>query len=273
MVSVGVCDALSKQDTVFGTYRSHALYLAKGGDLPQMIAELYGKKTGCTQGKGGSMHLIAPEAGLMGTSAIVGTTIANAVGYAYALKLQGRNSIVVSFFGDGATEEGVFAESLAFAAVHELPILFVCENNFYAIHTPLGTRQGKSQICDRARAHGLAAEQIGNGDIFFIREKTFGAVEKIRRGEGPVLLEVFAYRWCEHVGPGSDFNLGYRSRQEAEPWIKADALLQVGKLVDPAVRETIEVSVEKEIDAAFTFAEESPFPQRADLFSDVFKGE
>ncbi len=140
-VSVGVCEALEPQDIVFGTYRGHALYLAKGGDMRRMVAELYGKATGCTGGKGGSMHLIDSDRGVMGTSAVVGTTIANAVGYAYALRYRRRNAIVASFFGDGATEEGVFAESLNFAALKKLPILFVCENNQYAIHTHQSRRQ------------------------------------------------------------------------------------------------------------------------------------
>src|SRR3984893_17043188 len=163
-VSVGVCAALEARDVVFGTYRGHALYLAKGGDLQRMIAELYGKATGCTKGKGGSMHLIATEKGVMGTSAVVGTTIANAVGYAYALRYRRKQSIVVSFFGDGATEEGVFAESLNFAVLKRLPILFVCENNQYAIHTHQSRRQGKMAICERARAFGLPAERIENND-------------------------------------------------------------------------------------------------------------
>src|ERR1700677_3146591 len=126
-VSVAVCEALRPSDVVFGTYRCHALYLTKGGDLKQMIAELYGKATGCAKGKGGSMHMIAPKAGVMGTSAVVGTTIANAIGYAYAMKLQQRDTVVASFFGDGATEEGVFHESLNWASLKGLPIIFVCE--------------------------------------------------------------------------------------------------------------------------------------------------
>src|SRR3954449_6442541 len=158
-VAVGVCEALRPDDVVFGTYRGHALYLAKGGDLKAMVAELFGKATGCTRGKGGSMHLIAPEQGVMGTSAVVGTTIANAVGYAYALRYRRQDAIVASFFGDGATEEGVFAESLNFAVLKKLPVLFVCENNGYAIHTHQDRRQGNPDICARAGAHGMPAEQ------------------------------------------------------------------------------------------------------------------
>lgn len=164
-VSVGVCQALRPDDIVFGTYRGHALYLAKGGDLKQMIAELYGKATGCARGKGGSMHLIETSVGMMGTSAVVGTTIPQAVGYAYALKYQKKDSIVVSFFGDGATEEGVFAESLNFAALKKLPIIFICENNFYAIHTHQRQRQPISNICDRVASYGIPAERIEYNDV------------------------------------------------------------------------------------------------------------
>src|SRR5881296_4010017 len=134
-VSVGVCEALRQDDVVFGSYRSHALYLAKGGDLKKMIAKLYGKVDGCAKGKGGSMHLVDVRAHVMGASAVVGTTIAQAVGFAYALKLQNKKSIVVNFFGDGAVDEGVFHESLNFAALKKTPVIFICENNYYAIHS------------------------------------------------------------------------------------------------------------------------------------------
>lgn len=271
-ISVGLCEALSPQDVVFGTYRSHALYLAKGGDMGKMVAELYGKRTGCTKGKGGSMHLIAPEVGLMGTSAIVGTTIANAVGYAYALQLRGQNAIVVSVFGDGATEEGVFAESLAFAALKKLPILFVCENNFFAIHTPLLKRQGTSLVRDRARAHGLTTDRVEDGCVFTMYEKARAAVAHVRGGGGPFFLEALTYRWHEHVGPGLDFDLGYRSREEAEPWIQRDALKKTGEKLPAAVREEIERQSESEIETAFAFAESSPFPPLSDLHTDVWKG-
>src|SRR5579885_2281634 len=167
-VSVGVCEALRPDDVVFGTYRGHALYLAKGGGLKPMLAELYGKATGCARGKGGSMHLISLETGMMGTSAVVGTTIPNAVGYAYALRVQRQEAIVASFFGDGATEEGVFAESLNFAALKQLPILFVCENNRYAIHTHQKQRQGRPDICARAEAFGIPAERIEDNDVLAI---------------------------------------------------------------------------------------------------------
>jgi TPP-dependent pyruvate/acetoin dehydrogenase alpha subunit len=270
-VSVGVCEALAPQDVVFGTYRGHALYLAKGGDLKRMIAELYGKATGCTKGKGGSMHLIAADQGIMGTSAVVGTTIANAVGYAYALRHRPQNAIVVSFFGDGATEEGVFAESLNFAVLKRLPILFVCENNQYAIHTHQSRRQGTPAICARVRAHGLAAEGIHGNDLFDLCEWAKEVVARIRAGEGPCFLEVSTYRWKEHVGPNADYHLGYRTEEEAVPWVVGDPVQRLGTALEPAVRARIEGEVEAEIAEAFAFAEASPFPEPEELFQDVFK--
>jgi TPP-dependent pyruvate/acetoin dehydrogenase alpha subunit len=270
-VSVGVCAALGPRDIVFGTYRGHALYLAKGGGLREMIAELYGKATGCTGGKGGSMHLIAPEQGVMGMSAVVGTTIANAVGYAYALRHRRTDAIVTSFFGDGATEEGVFAESLNFAALKRLPILFICENNGYAIHTHQSRRQAKPAICERAWAHGVPAERIDGNDIHRLCQRAQFVVDSIRAGEGPWLLEVMTYRWQEHVGPGHDEHLGHRTEQDAVPWVAGDPLRRLGEALEPAARGRIEEEVDGEIAAAFAFAEASPFPEPAALTCDVFK--
>ncbi len=270
-VSVGVCEALRPDDVVFGTYRGHALYLAKGGAMSRMVAELYGKATGCTHGKGGSMHLIAPEVGMMGASAVVGTTIPNAVGYAYALKYRRRDALVASFFGDGATEEGVCAESLNFAALKKLPILFVCENNGYAIHTPQERRQATPGICDRARAHGLSAERFEDNDVLRLYERTRDVAEQVRAGAGPWFFEVLTYRWREHVGPGTDYQLGYRTEEEARPWVEGDPVATIARRLDPAERARIEAEVGEEVASAFAFAEASPVPEPAELFTDVFK--
>jgi TPP-dependent pyruvate/acetoin dehydrogenase alpha subunit len=270
-VSVGVCAALEKQDVVSGTYRGHALYLAKGGDMNAMVAELFGKAGGCAKGKGGSMHLIAPEVGVMGTSAVVGTTIANALGYAYALKVRRENAIVVSFFGDGATEEGVFAESLNFAVLKKLPILFVCENNQYAIHTHQSRRQGTPVICERARAFGVPAARIENNDVFHILGSALVAASEVRADEGPHFLEVMTYRWKEHVGPGNDYHLGFRTEDEAAAWIETDQVRRLAELVPPSQRERIEDEVAAEIKEAFAFAEASPFPEPEQLYTDVFQ--
>jgi TPP-dependent pyruvate/acetoin dehydrogenase alpha subunit len=269
-VSVGVCEALEERDVVFGTYRGHALYLARGGDLRAMIAELYGKVTGCARGKGGSMHLIDVERGVMGMSAVVGTTIANAVGYAQALRYRKSEAIVASFFGDGATEEGVFAESMNYAVLKQLPILFVCENNRYAIHTHQRKRQGSMDLCGKARAFGMPAERIDGNNVLRLIERARQHVRGIRAGEGPRFLEVMTYRWREHVGPGEDYQLGFRSPEEAEEWKRRDALKQVVEMVGEKAREQIREEVEAEIARAFAFAEMSPFPGADELMRDVY---
>lgn len=271
-VSVGVCEALRPQDVVFGTYRSHALYLAKGGDLKKMVAELYGKATGCAAGKGGSMHLIDVDHGMMGTSAVVGTTVPQAVGYAYAFKLQRKEALVASFFGDGAVEEGAFHESMNFAALKKLPIIFICENNFYAINTPVLRRQPAMNICEKARAYGMPAELIDDGDVLRIYERVKEGADEIRsRKAGPRFYECLTYRWKEHVGPSDDFHAGYRSRAEAEPWFQKDQVKVLASQLDPAVRGQIEAEVEAEIREAIRFAEEGPFPEARELYTDVFK--
>ena len=272
-VSVGVCEALGPDDVVFGTYRSHALYLAKGGNLRRMIAELYGKADGCAKGKGGSMHLIDTHARVMGASAVVGTTIPQAVGFAYALKLQRKDTVVASFFGDGAVDEGVFYESLNFAALKALPMIFVCENNRYAIHTHQSKRQKLDNICERARAQGMPAEQIANNDVQRIYEHVSQSVGQLRRGSpGPFFFECLTYRLKEHVGPNDDFQLGYRTREEAEPWLKNDPIERLGAQLDPAERRRIEGGVEAEIKDAFAFAEQSPWPEASELYTDVYDG-
>jgi len=270
-VSVGVCESLRSTDIVFGTYRGHALYLAKGGDLKAMVAELFGKATGCTKGKGGSMHLIDPEAGVMGTSAVVGTTIANAAGYAYALKTRKSDAIVVSFFGDGATEEGVFAETLNFATLKKLPMLFVCENNGYAIHTGQAKRQGKPDIRGRAEAFGLAAERLDGNDVLGLARRSSEVIAKLRAGEGPQFFEVPTYRWREHVGPGTDYQLGFRSESECEPWIAADPVTRLAAELPIRTQRLIRKQVDAEVAEAFAFAEASPFPDASELMTDLFQ--
>lgn len=270
-VSVGVCEALLPDDIVFGTYRGHALYLAKGGNLNKMIAELYGKATGCCGGKGGSMHLIDVEAGVMGQSAIVGTTIPQAVGFAFAQKYLKSKRIVVSFFGDGAVEEGVFHESMNFAALKKLPIIFICENNYYAIHTHQTQRQSNLNIWQKAQSYNIPSEWIEGNDIFKIYERISQTVKALRSGrEGPFFFECMTYRWKEHVGPGDDFHLGYRTEKERKPWVKNDQVQKLAALLDPKKRKEIETQVEGEIIEAFEFAEKSPFPKDSELFTDVF---
>lgn len=270
-VSVGVCEALRPDDVVFGTYRSHAMYLAKGGDLRAMVAELYGKQTGCARGKGGSMHLVDVAHGVMGTSAVVGTTIPNAVGYAYAMKYRRSDRVVISFFGDGAADEGVWHESLSFAALKRLPVVFVCENNQYAIHTHQLRRQHVGDIVARARAHGMPADRIEGNDVLAIHDRLSETADRLRRGQpGPFFFECMTYRWREHVGPGEDFALGYRTREEAAPWVDGDQVTRLGTMIPAAARSRIEAEVEDEVADAFAFAEASPFPPARELWTDVY---
>ncbi len=269
-VSVGVCDTLRRDDIVFGTYRGHALYLAKGGDLKAMIAELFGKATGCAKGKGGSMHLVDINVGVMGGSAVVATTVPQAVGYAYGFQLQHKDNVVVSFFGDGAVEEGVFHESMNFAALKKLPLIFLCENNLYAIHSRQEARQSGVDICHFARAYDMPAERIEDNDVLAIRDRVGTAVREIRGGApGPRFFECMTYRWKEHVGPNDDYTFGYRSLEEARPWVEGD---QVKRLAEMLGRDAarINTEVEREIAEAFAFAEASPFPPANDLDTDVF---
>jgi TPP-dependent pyruvate/acetoin dehydrogenase alpha subunit len=267
-VAVGVCEALRGDDVVFSTYRSHASYLAKGGNLPAMMAELYGKATGCCGGKGGSMHLIDKQAGVMGTSAIVATTMPLAVGHAYAVRMRGSDSVVISFHGDGAVEEGAFYESLNFAALKRLPIVFVCENNLYAINSPIAERQAGPGIVARAASLGLSAERVGN-DVFKILARARSLVARVRAGAGPQFLECETYRWKAHVGPGDDFDLAYRSEAEAASWKDDDQLKAVGALLGRQARSEIESAAALDVAAAVDYAEKSPFPSPADLFADA----
>ena len=270
-VQVGVCENLEKEDIVFGYYRSHPLYLAKGGTMKAMFAELYGKITGCAGGWGGSMHLVDLEHNVMSTTAIVGSSVPNAVGYAYALKLQGSKKIVVSFFGDGATEEGVVAESWNFAALHKLPILFVCENNELAIHTKRAQRQALLNICARSEANGVPATLIEKYNLETIYDIAGDLIAKIRTGSGPQFLEIATSRWLEHVGPNEDFKLGYRTQDEVAPFREQDEVERIGRLVGTTVRELIDNEIETEINEAIEFAEASEFPQKEELLKYVYQ--
>jgi TPP-dependent pyruvate/acetoin dehydrogenase alpha subunit len=269
--AVGVCDVLRPDDVASASYRGHATYLAKGGDLNTMIAELYGKDTGCARGKGGSMHLIDMGHYVLGGSAVVGTSIPVALGYALALKREGKGRVVAAFLGDGATEEGVFHECLNFASLHKLPVLFVCENNFYAIHEPLSKRWSTNQLCERVRTYGMPAHRIADGDVLEIRRLAGDAIASMRlAGGGPAFLECHMYRWREHVGPGEDYESGYRNRDELQPWQDRDQVSIIGEQLAAGDRAHIDAEIESTIAAAFEFAESSPFPGREDLFTHVY---
>ena len=269
-VSVGVISALTNDDVVSATYRGHAAYLAKGGSLKQMMAELFGKADGCAGGKAGSMHLVDMEHNILGMSAVVATVIPIAVEYALALKRENKGRMVVSFFGDGATEEGVFMESLNFASLHKLPILFVCENNGYAIHAQIEERWASKDLCARVKSYGIPSYSITDGNVFTLQDRAKDLSNNIKNGDGPAFIECMTYRWREHVGPNEDFDGPYRDRAELEPWAANDQVTHVGKMLDPNRLEDINAAIEDEIAEAITFAENSPWPELEKLYEHVF---
>jgi TPP-dependent pyruvate/acetoin dehydrogenase alpha subunit len=271
-VSAAVCDHLERTDVAFGTYRGHALYLAKGGDVGRMMAELYGKVDGCARGKAGSMHLVDPGVGMMGTSAVVATGVSNAVGAALALKMQRSKAIVVCFSGEGAADEGAWHESMNFASLKKLPILFVCENNFYAIYSHVRDRLAGPGLQARSRSYGIEPELIEDHEPMKLHERVGAAVAAVRRGEGPRFLECMTYRWRDHVGPTEDRIHKYRPDVELDAKIDNDNLKIVGDLLPADVRSSIEAAVEKCVAEAIAFAEASAFPEDREVYDHVFSG-
>jgi len=271
VAAVAVCANLKRSDYVFSNHRCHGHYLAKGGDLKGMIAEIYGKAAGCCGGFGGSMHLIDEAAGFMGAVPIVAGTIPLAVGAAFKFKMKNEKRVSVAFFGDAAIEEGVFHEAANFASLHKLPVLFVCENNLYAVYTPLRERQPEHELCGLARAHGIASERLRENDLFDLGARVGAAVERVRAGTGPEFVEILTYRWREHCGPNFDNDLGYRTCEEYESWKGKDplektaALLRAAGVLDPAAEEKLAKKINAEIGLAVKFAKAAPFPVKKDL--------
>ncbi|MCG2726727.1 MAG: thiamine pyrophosphate-dependent dehydrogenase E1 component subunit alpha [Elusimicrobia bacterium] len=269
--SVSVCRNLKKSDYVFSNHRSHGHYLAKGGNLKAMLAEIYGKSTGCSKGFGGSMHLIDAAKGFMGAVPIVASAISLAVGAALKFKMKKERRISVSFFGDGAVEEGIFYESLNFASLHKLPILFVCENNMYSICTPLRDRQPQREIYKLAISHKIKSVQLKERDLLYLYAELKKLIERIREGKGPILVEILTYRWREHCGPNFDNDLGYRSEKEFLKWKARDPLektrrlLYKKNLLNGRMEEKINKKIDIEIENAVKFAKKSPFPCRKDF--------
>lgn len=258
--ALSIC--FNQNDFAVSTHRGHAHYLSKGGNLNSMIAEIYGKATGCAKGKGGSMHLIDTDVNFMGTSAIVGNSIPVGVGLGLSIQLKNTKQISCVFLGEGATEEGVFYESINFAALKNLPVLFVCENNLYSVYSSLSVRQPKNRnIVNLVKSMGLSASTCdGNNSVDcynLLRKK----IKLIRAGKGPQFIEFLTYRWVEHCGPNYDNNIGYREEKEFLDWKKRDPILQMENLInDKIIIDEIKKEIDKEVSQAFKFADESPFP-------------
>jgi pyruvate dehydrogenase E1 component alpha subunit len=274
-IAVGVCHVLRKKDQVLGTYRSHAIYLAKTQDTDDFFAEMCGKDTALLKGKGGSMHLSKPETGFLGSSAIVGSVIPVAVGAAFANKMQGNGKIVAVFFGDGAVDEGTFWESLNVACLMKLPVLFVCEDNDLAVHTHRTHRHGYNSITEIVPRFNCQVFKEETTDVEVVYELTRKAVEQMKATQLPSFIHLKYYRYLEHVGVNEDFDAGYRSRGEFEKWLKADPIkLQREKLITAGFKEDqikkIETEIDGQIDSSIAKARQAPFAKIDELYEGVF---
>ena len=276
-VSAAVGLALRRSDLAVSGHRAHAHYLAKGGRLTAMLAEIYGRIDGCSKGKGGSMHLIDESVGFMGSTAIVAGTIPLGVGLAYGMKYKRADQVSCIFHGDAAVEAGVFFESVNFAVLKKLPVLFLCENNLYSVYSPLSVRQpdGRS-IAKMAEGLGMKSGTGDGNDVAEVYTKTIEALAHIRAGEGPQLLEFSTYRWLEHCGPNYDNDLGYRTEAEylawkaKEPIARFESALLAGGIVSAAEVKQMVLDIEIEINEAFEFADSSPFPNAACAYTDLY---
>jgi pyruvate dehydrogenase E1 component alpha subunit len=276
-VPAGVGAVLRREDFAVGTHRSHGHYLAKGGDLKRMLAEIYGKATGCSGGKGGSMHLVDEAAGFMGSTSIVGGTIPVGTGLGLAISLRGTDAVSCVFLGDAATEEGVFYESVNFALLKKLPVLYVCENNLYSVYSPLRVRQPAGRrLAEMVGCMGVWSESGDGNDVFDVYERTARAAARLRAGAGPAFLEFATYRWREHCGPHFDNDIGYRTEEEYLAWKGRDPIVALEErllregVVDAAGIRELGAAVAREVEEAFAFAEASPFPDAAEALAQVY---
>jgi len=272
-VAVGVCTALQRDDYITSTHRGHGHCIAKGADLKRTMAEILGKETGYCKGKGGSMHIADFSIGMLGATAVVGAGIPIAVGAGLSIKLRKTRQVVACFFGEGASNQGTFHEGINMASVWRLPVIFVCENNLYA----MGTRQSRvmniENIADRAVAYGIPGIAVDGNDVLAVYEATVKAVERARKGEGPTLIECKTYR---HKGHSRVDPAKYRPKEEVEEWLAKDPikrfkekLLQEGAITEAEIQQ-IENEVAAEIEEAVKFAMESSYPEPEEALDDVY---
>jgi acetoin:2,6-dichlorophenolindophenol oxidoreductase subunit alpha len=276
-VAAGVMTTLRPDDVITSTHRGHGHAVAKGADLRYMYAELFGKTAGYCKGRGGSMHINDLSIGMLGANGIVGGGIPHAVGAALAAVYRGQDSVAVPFFGDGATNIGAFHESANLAAVMQLPVVFVCENNGYSEFTPLERHMLLKDVADRAAAYGMPGEIVDGMDAVAVYLAARRLVERARAGEGPALLEAKTYRYYDHQGV-KGLRIPYRTQEEIDSWKERDAITSLEqRLVDAnvAAREELEMvwsDTREEIAAAIAFAEQSPDPDPAHLLDNVYTG-
>jgi 2-oxoisovalerate dehydrogenase E1 component len=273
-VAVGVCAHLRTDDVVFSTHRGHGHALSKGVSCRQLVAELFGRATGCSHGRGGSMHLFAPEVGLMGTSGIVGPCILQAAGAGYTFKLLKSDRVAMAFFGDGAVNNGAFHEGLNLASIWKLPVVFVCENNQYATEVPFRYASGNPSVSSRGASFGMPGIEVDGNDVLAVYSAAEVAVMRARRGDGPMLLECLTYRTRPHAEGMGDFT--YRSKEEVEGWKASDPIrlwerrLVSAGLADERRLAEIAVAIQAEVDDAVRFAEESHWPNPATVCEHLY---
>ena len=273
-IATGVCAHLDHGDAVFSTHRGHGHALAKGVPPRELIAELFGKATGCSDGRGGSMHLFSPEVGMMGTSGIVGPCILQAAGAGYSFKLLENKQVGVAFFGDGAVNNGAFHEGLNLASIFKLPSLFVCENNQFATEVPFEYSAGNTDVAQKATAYNIPGVAVDGNDVLGVYEAAGEAISRARKGGGPTLIECKTYRTRPHAEGMRD--TGYRTREEIEEWLKRDPLklfrqhmLTSGSLSEEEI-DAVDEEVKAEIHEAVDFANSSPWPDAATVADHVF---
>ncbi|MFW9929716.1 MAG: thiamine pyrophosphate-dependent dehydrogenase E1 component subunit alpha [Candidatus Thorarchaeota archaeon] len=275
-VAAGVCVNLTEQDYIFSNHRSHGHYIAKGGDLNKLMAEIYGRETGCSRGRGGSMHVSAPEVSLLGTAAMVSAGIPMGVGAALGCKLQNNGKISVPFFGDGATEEGVFHESLLFSSFHKLPILFIIENNLISTHLPLVDRQNSTNLGRFANSYNIPVMEVDGNDAFSVYTASKKAIEYIRAGNGPYVLECKVNRWIGHVGPNWDYNIGFRTKELVDSYLKNDPIKKIeefaiqNNIMTKNDIDKIHSDTKERVESAYKFALQSDYPNPNELEKYVF---
>ncbi len=275
--SVGACAALKVTDHIYSSHRTHGNYLAKGGDLKAMMSELFCRANGCCGSRGGSMHLIDKSVGMMSTSAIVSGIVPIANGAAMASKMKNEGRVIGVFFGDAAMEEGAFWESLNFAILKKLPIIYLCENNFYSVCTPLDKRQPASvELFDKAAGFGIEAKQIDATNLLLVYETVLEAAEKARNGGGPTFIENVAYRLRGHGGAGDDSKSGYRGLDEVDSWQNICPIhtlqneMKNHNLIDENTINDFQNRTQLEIDEAFHHAVSSPNPSEDSLMQHVY---
>jgi pyruvate dehydrogenase E1 component alpha subunit len=279
-IATGMCASLNEKDYIFGTHRSHGHFIAKGCSMKELVAEIYCREGGCSRGRGGSMHLIDPDKGMLGGAPIVAGTISLALGSALAASIRKDNRVTISFFGDGATGEGVLYESMNFASLKKLPIIFACENNLYATHMPIRECRVENNIFKIAEPFCIESHEVDGNDVLEVYESGQRAIKKCRSGEGPVFLEFLTYRFRGHVGPDDNIqgtHTDIRSKEEVKKWLERDPIkrfekyLMDNRLMNEQELYNIKQEVRREVDEAHIFAKDNPLPDINELTKYVYR--